>query len=61
MNSEILGDSTQIISASSHGLIGLAVQELFALFTKDSSAFKHTAKVSYLEIYNETVRDLLVE
>lgn len=43
----------------SPGIIPLAIKEIFRLLEEDKSITKYTLKASYLELYNETVNDLL--
>ena len=45
---------------SNEGLIPLSIKEIFnSLNNKESSISKYLVKVSYIEIYNETVNDLI--
>ena len=45
---------------NNEGLIPLSIKEIFnSLNSKDSSITKYIVKVSYSEIYNETVNDLI--
>jgi len=45
---------------TNEGLIPLSIKEIFnALNNKESSISKYLVKVSYIEIYNETVNDLI--
>ena len=45
---------------SNEGLIPLSIKEIFnSLNNKESSITKYLVKVSYIEIYNETVNDLI--
>ena len=45
---------------NNEGLIPLSIKEIFnSLNNKDSSITKYVVKVSYTEIYNETVNDLI--
>ncbi|KAJ6232413.1 intein-containing kinesin family member 19a precursor [Anaeramoeba flamelloides] len=41
------------------GIMYLAMKDLFKSIRKESDEYKHTVSVSYLEIYNETIRDLM--
>ncbi|KAL4469452.1 hypothetical protein ABPG74_004705 [Tetrahymena malaccensis] len=42
------------------GIVSLIIKDLFSIFQKNKE-FKYSIKVSYLEIYNENIRDLLVD
>ena len=45
---------------SNEGLIPLSIKEIFnSLNNKEFSISKYLVKVSYIEIYNETVNDLI--
>lgn len=41
------------------GLMGLTLNELFEEIERLSPSKEYNVKVSYLEVYNETIRDLL--
>ncbi|KAJ3442198.1 intein-containing kinesin-like protein kif18a precursor [Anaeramoeba flamelloides] len=41
------------------GVMYLAMKDLYKSIRKESDEYKHTVSVSYLEIYNETIRDLM--
>jgi len=43
------------------GLCNLAIQNLFFQMFQRQEDFTYTVRVSYLEIYNEQVRDLLAD
>ena len=43
------------------GLCNLAIQNLFFQMFQRQEEFTYTVRVSYLEIYNEQVRDLLAD
>jgi kinesin family protein 18/19 len=51
---------TMIGTKNNPGVIGLTMNELFQQIEMDVTK-QYQVKISYLEIYNETIRDLLVE
>ena len=57
MNGEI--DSRMMGQSDSPGLMGLTLSELFEEIDQTKSEKDYNVKVSYLEVYNETLRDLL--
>lgn len=42
------------------GIITMTINDLFSMLQRDPS-YSFSVKASYLEIYNETIRDLLVD
>jgi kinesin family member 18/19 len=51
---------TMIGAQDNPGLMFLTINELFARVAETQSDNKYQIKVSFLEIYNETIRDLLI-
>lgn len=51
---------TMIGAQDNPGLMFLTINELFAKVAETQSDNKYQIKVSFLEIYNETIRDLLI-
>lgn len=51
---------TMIGNASSPGVMVQTMHELFERMKEDKDERNYDVKISYLEVYNETIRDLLV-
>lgn len=54
-------EQPSIETLKSSGLCDLAIQNLFYQMLQKQDDFTYMVKVSYLELYNEKVRDLLGE
>ena len=52
---------TEIDALQNLGLCNLAIQNLFYQMLMKQNEFTYTLSVSYVEIYNEKVRDLLAD
>jgi kinesin family protein 18/19 len=52
---------TMLGGPNSHGIMFLTLNELFIQIKKSNGTKQYAVKISYLEVYNETIRDLLAD
>ena len=55
----LINDSSCLIDIESQGIIPRIVSSLFSRISSDTTETKYTVIVSMIEIYNETIKDLL--